>query len=106
MQSNNITFYQRFETDILAGRKTITIRDKSESHFKTGDILRVGRFEDNQYFCTIEVLNVSPITLDKLTEQHAKQENMGLAELREVIKTIYPNENEFFMINFHLLFTM
>lgn len=34
MQSNDITFYQRFEADILAGRKTITIRDKSESHFK------------------------------------------------------------------------
>ena len=106
MQSNDITFYQRFEADILAGRKTITIRDKSESHFKAGDILRVGRFEDNQYFCTIEVLSVSPITLDELTELHAKQENMSLAELREVIKTIYPNENEFFMINFHLLFTM
>ena len=103
---NDITFYQRFEADILAGRKTITIRDKSESHFKAGDILRVGRFEDNQYFCTIEVLRVSPITLDELTEQHAKQENMTLVELREVIKTIYPNENEFFMINFHLLFTM
>mgnify|MGYP000554543946 FL=1 len=103
---NDITFYQRFESDILAGRKTITIRDKSESHFKAGDILRVGRFEDNQYFCTIEVLSVSPITLDELTEQHAEQENMSLVELREVIKTIYPNENEFFMINFHLLFTM
>ena len=50
---NDITFYQRFEADILAGRKTITIRDKSESHFKPGDILRVGRFEDNQYLCTI-----------------------------------------------------
>ena len=103
---NDITFYQRFKADILAGRKTITIRDKSESHFKAGDILRVGRFEDNQYFCTIEVLSVSPITLDELTEQHAEQENMSLVELREVIKTIYPNENEFFMINFHLLFTM
>ena len=103
---NDITFYQRFEADILAGRKTITIRDKSESHFKAGDILRVGRFENNQYFCTIEVLSVSPITLDELTEQQAKQENMTLVELREVIKTIYPNENEFFMINFHLLFTM
>lgn len=65
---NDITFYQRFEADILAGRKTITIRDKSESHFKAGDILRVGRFEDNQYFCTIEILSVSPITLDELTE--------------------------------------
>ena len=104
MQPNDITFYQRFETDILAGRKTITIRDKSESHFKAGDILRVGRFEDNQYFCTIEVLNVSSITLDELTEQHAKQENMGLEELKELIRGIYPSEREFFIINFHLLF--
>jgi len=102
MQSNNITFYQRFEADILAGRKTITIRDKSESHFKAGNILRVGRFEDNQYFCTVEVLSVSPITLDELTEQHAKQENMGLEELKEVIRSIYPKEKNFFVLNFRL----
>ena len=103
MQSNDITFYQSFETDILTGRKTITIRDKSESHFKAGDILRVGRFEDNQYFCTIEVLSVSPITLDELTEQHAKQENMGLDELKEVIRRIYPNEELFYVIRFCVL---
>lgn len=100
---NDITFYQRFEADILAGRKTITIRDKSESHFKAGDILRVGRFEDNQYFCTIEVLNVSPITLDELTDQHAKQENMGLDELKEVIRGIYPGEKLFSVIKFRLI---
>ena len=99
---NDITFYQRFEADILTGRKTITIRDKSESHFKAGAILRVGRFEDNQYFCTIEVLGVSPITLDELTEQHAKQENMSLAELKEVIKAIYPSEGKFVLINFKI----
>ena len=99
---NDITFYQRFEADILAGRKTITIRDKSESHFKVGDILRVGRFEDNQYFCTIEVLSVSSITLDELTEQHAAQENMSLAELKEVIKAIYPSEDKFVLINFKI----
>ncbi|HHV6964813.1 TPA: N(4)-acetylcytidine aminohydrolase, partial [Haemophilus influenzae] len=102
MQPNDITFYQRFEADILAGRKTITIRDDSESHFKAGDILRVGRFEDNQYFCNIEVLSVSPITLDELTEQHAKQENMGLDELKEVIRGIYPNEIIFWVIQFSL----
>ena len=102
MQPNDITFYQRFEADILAGRKTITIRDKSESHFKAGDILRVGRFEDNQYFRTTEVLSVSPITLDELTEQHAKQENMGLEELKEVIRSIYLNEDKFILINFRL----
>ena len=39
MQPNDITFFQRFQDDILAGRKTITIRDESESHFKTGDVL-------------------------------------------------------------------
>ena len=99
---NDITFYQRFEADILAGRKTITILDKSESHFKAGDILRVGRFEDNQYFCTIEVLSVSSITLDELTEQHAAQENMSLAELKEVIKAIYPSEDKFVLINFKI----
>ena len=103
MQPNNITFYQRFEADILAGRKTITIRDKSESHFKAGDILRVGRFEDNQYFCTIEVLSVWPITLDELTEQHAAQENMSLAELKEVIRDIYPIEELFYVIRFCVL---
>ena len=100
---NDITFYQRFEADILAGRKTITIRDKSESHFKAGDILRVGRFEDNQYFCTIEVLGVSPITLDELTEQHAAQENMGLEELKEVIRGIYPNQRQYYIVLFKVI---
>ena len=103
MQPNDITFYQRFETDILAGRKTITIRDKSESHFKAGDILRVGRFEDNQYFCTIEVLSVSPIILDELTEQHVTQENMGLEELKEVIRIIYPSERLLYVVTFGLI---
>ena len=100
---NDITFYQRFEADILAGRKTITIRDKSESHFKTGDILRVGRFEDNQYFCTIEILKVSRILFDELNEIHAKQENMTLQELKLVISEVYPQENEFYLIEFKLV---
>ena len=103
MQPNDITFYQRFEADILSGRKTITIRNKSESHFKAGDILRVGRFEDNQYFCTIEVLSVSPITLDELTEQHAKQENMALEELKEVIRGIYPSDIILYLIRFKII---
>ena len=47
MQPNDITFFQRFQDDILAGRKTITIRNADESHFKTGDVLRVGRYEDD-----------------------------------------------------------
>lgn len=100
--SNDITFYQRFKSDILIGLKVITIRDKSESHFKAGDILRVGTFEKNEYFCTIKVLSITPITLDQLTQKHAAQENMTLDELKRVISNIYPNEASFFVIHFEM----
>ena len=103
MQPNDITFFQRFQDDILAGRKTITIRDAAESHFKTGDVLRVGRYEDDGYFCTISVVATSTVTLDTLTERHAEQENMTLAQLRQVIAEIYPGEDQFYVIEFKRL---
>ena len=105
MQPNDITFFQRFQDDILAGRKTITIRDESESHFKTGDVLRVGRYEDDGYFCTIAVTvtATSTVTLDTLTEQHAQQENMTLGQLRQVISDIYPGQTQFYVIEFKCL---
>ncbi|WP_208476377.1 N(4)-acetylcytidine aminohydrolase [Escherichia coli] len=103
MQPNDITFFQRFQDDILAGRKTITIRDESESLFKTGDVLRVGRFEDDGYFCTIEVTATSTVTLDTLTEKHAEQENMTLTELIKVIADIYPGQTQFYVIEFKCL---
>ena len=103
MQPNNITFFQRFQDDILAGRKTITIRDAAESHFKAGDVLRVGRYEDDGYFCTIRVLATSTVTLDTLNERHAQQENMTLPQLREVIAEIYPEEKLFYVIEFERL---
>lgn len=40
---------------------------------------------------------------DELNEQHAKQENMSLAELKQVIREIYPNDNAFFVIEFTLI---
>ncbi|HCI6527008.1 N(4)-acetylcytidine aminohydrolase [Klebsiella quasipneumoniae] len=103
MQANDITFFQRFQEDILAGRKTITIRDAAESHFKPGDMLRVGRYEDDGYFCTIAVTATSTVTLDTLTDQHAQQENMTLGQLRQVISDIYPGENQFYVIEFKTL---
>ncbi|MBZ7359121.1 N(4)-acetylcytidine aminohydrolase [Klebsiella grimontii] len=103
MQPNNITFFQRFQDDILAGRKTITIRDAAESHFKAGDVLRVGRYEDDGYFCTIRVVATSTVTLDTLNERHAQQENMTLPQLREVIAEIYPEEKLFYVLEFERL---
>lgn len=103
MAHNDITFFQRFEQDILAGRKTITLRDASESHFKTGDVLRVGRFEDDGYFCTIEVTATSQVTLDSLSEEHARQENMTLPQLKSVIAEIYPGQQQLHLIAFRLI---
>ncbi|EQB4042740.1 N(4)-acetylcytidine aminohydrolase [Cronobacter sakazakii] len=95
---NDITFYTRFQQDILAGTKTITIRDESEAHFTPGQRLRTGRYEDNGYFCTLEVLSVTPVTLAQLDEEHARQENMTLAELKKVIADIYPGKNELYVV--------
>ena len=81
----------------------MTIRDESESHFKAGDILRVGRYEDEGYFCTIEVIRTSTVTLDALTQRHAQQENMSLEALKEVIAEIYPNQSQFYVIEFKCL---
>lgn len=98
--SREITFFRRFEADILAGRKTITIRDSSESDFHPEETLRVCRNEDGVFFCHIKVKSVTPVTLDALTERHAEQENMSLDELKKVIKTIYPGLEQFYVIEF------
>jgi len=99
----NITFYSRFENDILAGRKTITLREASDAQFDAGDSVRVSRYEDEVFFCTIEVLAVTPVQFSELNQRHADQENMTLMALKQVISEIYPGLNELFMIEFRLI---
>lgn len=103
MNREKITFFSRFEADILSGKKTITIRDKSESYFQPNQELAVFTNETDRFFANIKVLSVTPIVFDELNEQHAKQENMNLAELKQVIREIYPNDNAFFVIEFTLI---
>ncbi|WGE51973.1 N(4)-acetylcytidine aminohydrolase [Actinobacillus equuli] len=100
---NKITFFSRFEADILAGKKIITIRDKSEAYFQPQQELKVFTNETNRFFADIRVISVTPIHFEQLNEQHAKQENMSLAELKQVIRDIYPNDNGFFVIEFELI---
>lgn len=100
---NKITFFSRFEPDIVAGKKTITIRDQSESYFKPAQQLAVFTNETNRLFAHIEVISVTPIQFDDLNHQHAKQENMSLEQLKQVIREIYPEENIFFVIEFKLI---
>lgn len=103
MNREKITFFSRFEADILSGKKTITIRDKSESYFQPNQELAVFTNETDRFFANIKVLSVTPIAFDELNEEHAKQENMSLAELKQVIREIYLNDNAFFVIEFTLI---
>ncbi|ORJ22069.1 ASCH domain-containing protein [Rouxiella silvae] len=98
----NITFYRRFESDIVAGRKTITLRDKSDADYTTGDIVSVARYEDNQFFCHIKVNAVTPVSFHQLNQDHARQENMTLEQLKSTIAEIYPGIVELYMIEFML----
>lgn len=99
----DITFYRQFGPDILSGLKTITLRDQHESHFHPGQLLRAG-YQDNQgYFATLEVIGVTSVLWSQLTDEHAQQENMTLAELKQLIARIYPATEQLYMIRFRCL---
>ncbi|WP_413283734.1 N(4)-acetylcytidine aminohydrolase [Vibrio sp. MA40-2] len=98
-----MTFFERFEADILSGKKVITIRDEAEKDYQPGAVVEVSTFETSRWFCDLMIKSVAPIQFDELTEFHANQENMTLPELREVIRSIYPNVNELYVISYELV---
>ncbi|MGL4601055.1 MAG: N(4)-acetylcytidine aminohydrolase [Plesiomonas sp.] len=97
------TFYTRFKDDILAGRKTITIRDAEEAKLlHIGQRLEVYTNPEQIHFCQLEVLSIVPISFTDLNETHAQQENMSLPELKQVIREIYPKLPTLYVIHFAL----
>ncbi len=100
MPLNHITFFERFEADIVAKRKTITIRDDSEKDFAVGSVVEVATFEQNRHFCRIKIESVTAISFEQLNERHAQQENMTLPQLRSVIEEIYPGIKQLYVIEF------
>ncbi len=99
---NQITFFERFETDILAGKKTITIRDKTEIDFELGRVIPVATYEAGRVFGNLKILSIEAIQYDDINEDHASQENMTLPQLKNVIRDIYPSENQLYVITFEL----
>jgi uncharacterized protein YqfB (UPF0267 family) len=98
-----LTFYQRFEADILSGKKTITIRNKSENDYVPGTIVRLFTYEEDREFGSITILSVEPILFNQLNNEHAQQENMSLVELKKTIEQIYPSTQKLYVISFRLL---
>lgn len=103
MALSEMTFFERFEADILSGKKTITIRDESENNYQPGSTVQVSTYEDNRWFCQLKIESVEPIQFDELDEFHAQQENMTLDELKAVIRDIYPNIDSLFVITYQLV---
>lgn len=103
MSSTKITFFQRFEADILSGKKTITIRDESEKDYSVNSIVQVSTYESNRWFCALKIKSVEAITFSELSDFHARQENMTLAELKEVIQNIYPDIVRLYVISYELV---
>ncbi|QUX89948.1 ASCH domain-containing protein [Marinomonas sp. A3A] len=103
MTPNIMTFFERFEADILSGKKTITLRDEAEKHYVPGSVVTVSTFEDGREFCRLKILSVEPVLFDALTDYHAEQENMTLDELREVIQVIYPGIQHLYLISYQLV---
>ncbi|GAL08297.1 RNA-binding domain protein [Photobacterium aphoticum] len=98
-----MTFFARFEADILAKKKTITIRDESESHYQVGSTVDVSTLEEGRWFCKLHIDAVTPVTFSELTDFHAEQENMTLPELKAVINEIYPNVESLYVVTYHLV---
>ena len=103
MSLSKITFFRRFQNDILSGKKTITIRDKSEKNYEVNSIVDVSTYEDNTWFCTLKIKSVEAILFDDLSSFHAEQENMALAELKSVIQEIYPGIKNLYVISYELI---
>lgn len=98
-----ITFFETLVPSILSGKKTITIRDESESHYVPNTIVDVLTLETNKKVGRIEIISVEPILFSQLNEIHAQQEFMKLSQLKELIRKIYPTSESLFVISFKLI---
>jgi len=98
-----ITFFEFLTPLVSSGQKTITIRDKTENNYVVGTQVEVFTLETDQKICDIEIESVTPIRFSEINEFHAEQEPMSLPTLQKLIKEIYPNTDELFVITYKLI---
>ncbi len=59
--STQITFFEFLTPLVASGQKTITIRDKSESHYVPGTRVEVFTLETQLFVCEIAILARHPL---------------------------------------------
>ena len=101
---SKITFFTRLERQILSGKKTATIRDKSESQYYPGQVVEAFTHEDERKICRLEIVSVEHVNFDKLNRKHAKAENLPFVfMLKWILRKIYPAEKSLCFISFKVV---
>ena len=104
IKNYRVGFKEKNKDKILAEEKNITIRSKSEAHFKKGDLLEATTYEDpDTVFATLEVDLVKPVTRETLTERYAKYYGVTLEELIEKLAKRYPDDDILYVVMFHIV---
>ncbi|WP_163931963.1 N(4)-acetylcytidine aminohydrolase [Paraferrimonas sp. SM1919] len=98
-----LLFFDRFEHDIKSASKTITLRDLAESDYHPGELVQLVALESQTNWGQANIKANTQVHFDELTQSHAQQENMTLAELKKLIVEIYPNERQYYCIEFEYL---
>ncbi|MEZ8704509.1 N(4)-acetylcytidine aminohydrolase [Vibrio cyclitrophicus] len=99
-----MTFFTRLERQILSGKKTATIRDKSESHYYPGQIVEAFTLEDERKICRLEIVDVENVEFEKLCRKHAKAENLPFVfMLKWLLRKIYPTESSLYFVSFKVV---
>ncbi|HHX8499368.1 TPA: N(4)-acetylcytidine aminohydrolase [Vibrio diabolicus] len=98
-----ITFFEFLTPLITSGKKTITIRDKSESHYVPNTEVEVFTLETDRKVCNIKIRSVEPLNFEYINEFHAEQEAIELPKLKQLIREIYPNTDTLFVIEYELI---
>ncbi|MEZ8326026.1 N(4)-acetylcytidine aminohydrolase [Vibrio cyclitrophicus] len=99
-----MTFFTRLERQILSGKKTATIRDKSESHYYPGQVVEAFTLEDGRKICRLEIVDVENVEFEKLCRKHAKAENLPFVfMLKWLLRKIYPTESSLYFVSFKVV---
>ncbi|KJG39791.1 hypothetical protein UA32_05630 [Photobacterium angustum] len=101
---DNITFFTRLERQVLSGKKTATIRDKSESNYYPGQVVEALTHEDGRTICRLEIVGVKHVNFDKLNRKHTRAENLPFVfMLKWILRKIYPAEKSLWLISFKVV---
>ena len=105
IKNYQVGFKEKNKEKILSGEKIVTIRNKSEAHFKKGDILEAVTYDDSTQtiFARLEVDLVKAVNIETLPERYALYYGVTITELKNKLKKRYPNDEELYIIMFHLI---